>query len=97
VVIRRSMKSALPFTRAWRLPALFVAMMLCGFYLIYLFTPYEVNWHVASSFNRLLLQLWPSALLLWIFLITPERTEQSRLADSRNKRGIAAGEAAADL
>jgi len=97
VVIRRSMKSALPFTRAWRLPALFVAMMLCGFYLIYLFTPYEVNWHVASSFNRLLLQLWPSALLLWIFLITPERTEQSRLADSRNKRGLAAGEAAADL
>jgi len=72
VVIRRGLKSAPRFTTAWRFPGLLVVIMLCGYYFVYLFSPYAVVWHVQSSFSRLLVQLWPSALLFWAFLVTPE-------------------------
>jgi hypothetical protein len=74
VVIRRILKSTPPMTRAWRFPAFLVAIMLCGFYLVYLFSPYDALWHLQTSFNRLLLQLWPAALLAWALLVTPSRT-----------------------
>jgi len=65
---------ALPFI-AWRnrlrlvagarlLPVVVLAM-LAGFYLVYLLSPQDLRWHLDTSLVRLLLQLWPLALLLW--------------------------------
>lgn len=39
-----------------------LAAMLGGYYVVYLLTPYDLNWHLSSSLVRLLLQLWPTAL-----------------------------------
>ncbi len=65
---------ALPFV-AWRarrrlsagataIPIVLGAMLL-GFYSVYLLTPQDLVWHLTTSLVRLLLQLWPLALLGW--------------------------------
>src|SRR5262249_28282780 len=41
-----------------------LGIVLAGFYVVYLVTPMDLTWHLDSSLNRLMLQLWPSALLL---------------------------------
>lgn len=65
---------ALPFA-AWRarsrLPAgarllpVMLGSMLAGYYVVYLLSPQTLAWHLDTSLVRLLLQLWPLALLLW--------------------------------
>jgi hypothetical protein len=42
-----------------------VLLMLAGYYAVYLLTPFDLAWHLDSSLVRLLLQLWPMALLAW--------------------------------
>ena len=49
-------------------------LMLIGYYCIYLITPFNLDWHLATSLNRLLLQLWPSVLFVFFLLVnTPEK------------------------
>ena len=55
--------------------AITLALMLGGYYFVYLTTPYELAWHVKFSLDRVLLQLWPS--LVFVFFLvaaTPEET-----------------------
>jgi 4-amino-4-deoxy-L-arabinose transferase-like glycosyltransferase len=40
-------------------------LMLAGYYGVYLVTPYDLSWHLGSSLNRLLLQLWPLTIFVW--------------------------------
>jgi hypothetical protein len=42
-------------------PLIAVALVLAGYVGVYAITPHDVAWHVGSSFDRLLLQLWPVA------------------------------------
>ncbi len=39
--------------------------MVTGFYGVYLLSPQDLAWHLDTSLVRLLLQLWPLALLFW--------------------------------
>jgi hypothetical protein len=39
-------------------------LSLAGYYATYVISPYDLRWHLNSSLGRLLLQLWPSVLLL---------------------------------
>lgn len=65
---------ALPFA-AWslrrrlhdteRLLRPIVVAMLIGYYAVYALSPQDLAWHLDSSLVRLLLQLWPLALLWW--------------------------------
>ena len=48
-----------------------LGLTLAGYYAVYLITPWELAGHLASSLVRLLLQLWPAALLLWCLLAAP--------------------------
>jgi Dolichyl-phosphate-mannose-protein mannosyltransferase len=41
-----------------------LTITLCGYFVIYVITPYDVYWHLRFSLNRLFLQLWPSAIFL---------------------------------
>jgi hypothetical protein len=47
-----------------------LVMTLCGYFVIYLITPYDLYWHLRFSLNRLFLQLWPAAIFLF-FLRNP--------------------------
>jgi Dolichyl-phosphate-mannose-protein mannosyltransferase len=51
-----------------------LVLTLCGYFAIYLITPYEIYWHLRFSLARLFLQLWPSTIFLF-FLTFPSGTE----------------------
>ncbi len=47
---------------AW-LPATLAAAMTIAYYIVYVITPHDVDWHISRSATRLLLQIYPLALL----------------------------------
>lgn len=44
-----------------------IALMMAGFYTVYLLTPHDLQWHLSSSLSRLMTQLWP-VFVLWAML-----------------------------
>ena len=49
--------------------ALCLGIMLTGYFFIYVITPKNLDWHIRTSLNRLLLHLWPAFLLLCFIII----------------------------
>lgn len=50
-----------------------LGLMLVGYFFVYLLTPLDLDYHLATSLNRLFLQLWPGILLLaFLAAATPE-------------------------
>jgi hypothetical protein len=48
-------------------------LTLAGYVFVYVTTPQDLAWHLRTSLQRVLLQLWPSAVFLFfLFLRTPE-------------------------
>jgi hypothetical protein len=41
-----------------------LGIVMAGYYMVYVVTPQDLSWHLGTSIDRLLLHLWPSALLL---------------------------------
>jgi hypothetical protein len=56
------------------MPSLVVlVLMMMGYFAVYLVTPYNLDWHIESSLQRLLLQLWPSFIFVYFVIVrTPE-------------------------
>jgi hypothetical protein len=48
--------------RAGQLAALVATLQMLGYYGVYLITPYELQFHMTTSFSRLVVHLWPIAL-----------------------------------
>ena len=48
---------------------LVLGAMFVGYYGVYLLTPQDLAWHLETSLVRLLLQLWPLALLWWALAV----------------------------
>jgi hypothetical protein len=55
---------------AWAMPALVLLGMMAADYMVYVITPIDLQWHLQTSLSRLMLQLWPTALVFY-FLIAP--------------------------
>jgi hypothetical protein len=56
------------------MPASLLLLMLLGYFVAYLITPYDLAWHVSLSIDRLFLQLWPSAIFAAFMVArTPEQ------------------------
>jgi hypothetical protein len=49
---------------AVRVMTVVLALMLVSYYLVYVTTPFDISWHVSTSIDRLLVQLWPSLVLM---------------------------------
>jgi hypothetical protein len=46
---------------------------LVGYFLVYVITPTDLEWQLGNSLNRILLQLWPAAVLVFFYVTrTPE-------------------------
>ena len=45
-----------------------VGVMAAGYTAIYIITPHDLRWHLATSLERLMLQLWPS-LIFAVFML----------------------------
>jgi hypothetical protein len=58
---------------SYRLPTLMASAVLTlvflSYCLVFLITPYTLDWQLRSSFDRLILQVWPSALLVFFVLL----------------------------
>ena len=48
-----------------------LAIMLFGYYFIYIITPENQQWHLDTSLGRLLLHLWPALLFLTFMVVKP--------------------------
>lgn len=48
--------------------AAILLLMLAGYFAVYLLTPLPLEYHLATSLNRLYLQLWPSIIFLFFML-----------------------------
>jgi hypothetical protein len=57
--------------RVARSGALVLAIVLCGYYAVYLGTPHDLGLHLRLSNRRLFMQLWPSALFVLFSWLTP--------------------------
>jgi hypothetical protein len=57
-----------------------VALMLGGYYWVYVLSPYDMQWHLDTSWPRLVAQVWPT--IVWAAVIaalsSPTRSEASR-------------------
>lgn len=53
--------------------AVFITLsaQMLGYLVVYLLTPYDLNWHLATSFDRLIVQLVPSLILLLAVSASP--------------------------
>lgn len=49
---------------AWRSGGAILGIILAGYYWVYVLTPQPLVWHLDSSLPRLLIQLWPSVILI---------------------------------
>lgn len=67
------------------LPLALISLMALGFYLVYIITPHDLDWHLRTSLNRLLLQLWPSAVFLYFqFVRTPLEAQALASGDAQS-------------
>jgi len=58
---------------------LILALMFSGYFIIYLTTSPDLTWHLQTSLDRLLIQLWPHALFgFFLLAATPEEAWEKR-------------------
>jgi len=54
-------------------------LMLAGYFAVYLVTPYDLRWQLETSFDRLRMQLWPTALFaFFLWAATPAEATARR-------------------
>jgi hypothetical protein len=67
-------------------------LVFLSYCLVYLITPYGLEWQVQSSFDRLILQVWPSFLLVFfVQLRTVADAAPARKTPARSSQAAAAG------
>jgi hypothetical protein len=58
----------IPETLTLKFVGLSLLLQLSGYFFIYLITPHDLVWHINTSMERLLLQVFPSALFLFFYV-----------------------------
>jgi hypothetical protein len=74
----------------WLTGLLTLLLVLLGYYGVYVLTPQDLRWHLDTSLHRLLLHLWPSALLLAGLTAVSVRAEET--VPSQRDVAMAVGE-----
>jgi 4-amino-4-deoxy-L-arabinose transferase-like glycosyltransferase len=64
--------------------ALAVGLTLAGYFFVFVITPHDLGWHVATSLHRLFLHAWPS--LLFIFFLFARVPEEALTSPSVPQR-----------
>jgi hypothetical protein len=52
-----------------RFSILVLFLMCAGYYLVYLFTPRPLSWHLETSLHRLLIHLWPATIFVTMMVV----------------------------
>jgi hypothetical protein len=59
-----------------------LVLQLLGYCVIYVLTPHDLEWHLGTSINRLVLHLYPSIVFLFFNMVSEPETAFRRLAGS---------------
>ena len=51
-----------------------VFLQLAGYFLVYVLTPHDINWHLRTSLYRLMVHIFPSALFIFFVSVTDPET-----------------------
>ena len=62
-----------------QLVSITLGIMLSGFIAVYLITPMDLKWHLGTSADRLILQLFPTILFLFFLLVGTRETDPNKL------------------
>jgi hypothetical protein len=55
-----------------------LALMIGGYFTVYLITPHDLEWHLKYSLSRLMVQLWPSVVFLFFMVVrNPEEAYET--------------------
>jgi hypothetical protein len=66
---------------------LITALTTAGYYAIFLITPHDLDWHLDTAAPRLLIQLWPSAILALVYSTrSPVAWPESQTAIRANRQ-----------
>ena len=74
------------FSREWKNPnavaaLVAVCLMLMGYFFIFVITPFRLTWHLDTTLDRLMIQLWPSLVFVFFFFVrTPEEMKANNQA-----------------
>ena len=61
-------------------------LQLAGYFLIYVLTPHDLEWHLRTSMYRLVIHIFPTALFLFFASITDPETIFTKAPNSSNSR-----------
>jgi hypothetical protein len=70
-----------------------LCLMLMGYFFIFVISPYDLKWHLATTLSRLLLQLWPSFVFIFFLLV---RTPEEAISRSQNQLATPAADRLAE-
>ncbi|MHB8908710.1 MAG: hypothetical protein ACYDAA_07505 [Syntrophales bacterium] len=59
-----------------------VCLTLAGYFFVYVLTPLDLDYHLATSLNRLFLQLWPAVIFLIFMIAAPPEQVSQPLGDA---------------
>jgi hypothetical protein len=65
--------------------ALLLLLIFTGYFFVYVLTPLDLNYHLITSLNRLIMQFWPSVILL--FFIAAAASEMLPPVEGKLKQG----------
>lgn len=61
---------------------LVVILQILSYLFVYQITPHDLSWHIITSSNRLVLQIWPALLLGSVLLVTPTPVIKKPVSDN---------------
>lgn len=64
--------------------AVTLAVILIGYFFVYVVTPYDLPWHLRTSVMRLLLHLWPGFVLMYFLVIAPVTRQPARVREGES-------------
>jgi hypothetical protein len=66
-----------------------LALILGGYWLVIVISPFDIYWQVATAFDRLLVQLWPLAIFLVFLAARSPKFPAKSIAQTSSKMKIA--------
>jgi hypothetical protein len=78
----------------WITSAVAIAMILgilFVYYVLYLITPFDLDWHLATSLDRLILQVWPAVVFLFFYHARTPREVLASASGSEKRRAQVVG------
>jgi hypothetical protein len=63
--VARDLRAAMPVVGT-------LVLTVCGYFVLYVVSPYDLSWHLTTSAERLVVQLWPPAVFAALLLARGE-------------------------